>query len=322
MTLQSVARRVLAGLPYGPRTALLHRFGRYAPWEEGFDFTAPALGPGEVAGAPEFVGIGVQKAGTTWWYRLIAEHPGVSDRSDLHKERHFFDRYATRSFGAADAEAYQSWFPRSSGTIAGEWTPDYFEYRWVPELLRRSAPECRLLLMLRDPVERFVSGLAHQLRNGGRHTGTTMSEALNRGLYNDPLRRWSSLWEADRLLVLQYERCVSDPEKELERTYDFLGLDNSFRPMGLHMLDGNPTNDPESPRTDPAGRADPRRSRVGSVRQTGSALQGASARGVVLEPEARKRLVEIYLRDVTLLKDAVPDLDLSLWPNFRDTASP
>ena len=61
-------------------SAALHGLGRYAPWEERFDFTPPAPGPAEEVGAPDFVGIGVQKAGTTWWYTLMLSHPDVSLR--------------------------------------------------------------------------------------------------------------------------------------------------------------------------------------------------------------------------------------------------
>src|SRR6516162_10204326 len=94
----SVGRRALQKLPPSWRLATLHALGRYAPWEPQFDFTPPELRPGEVTGAPDFVGIGVQKAGTTWWYSLLAAHPDVSSRLDIHKERHFFDRFATMAF--------------------------------------------------------------------------------------------------------------------------------------------------------------------------------------------------------------------------------
>ena len=135
----SVVRRGFLALPPNVRQAALHGLGRYAPWEARFDFSPPALGPNEEAGAPDFVGIGVQKAGTTWWYTLILSHPDVSSRSNIHKERHFFDRFGSRSFATSDISDYHGWFPRSPGTRAGEWTPDYFSYAWVPPLLHRAA---------------------------------------------------------------------------------------------------------------------------------------------------------------------------------------
>ena len=71
-------RRGFLHLPPGVRRRVLHGMGRYAPWEAGFDFTPPPVGPGEETGPPDFVGIGVQKAGTTWWFELVLTHPDVS----------------------------------------------------------------------------------------------------------------------------------------------------------------------------------------------------------------------------------------------------
>ena len=188
--LRKVALPALAALPLPARRVVLHAFGRYAPWEDGFDFSAPALGEGEVVGPPDFVGIGAQKSGTTWWYELISAHPDVASRADIFKERHFFGRFATRTFGEADVDAYHSWFPRPEGRLMGEWTPDYLHQSWVPPLLAKAAPDTRLLLLVRDPVERFRSGLTHHRRHAGRITADVHADAVVRGLYGRWLERW------------------------------------------------------------------------------------------------------------------------------------
>ena len=287
MSLRSVVAAPARRLPPRARLALLHRLGRFAPWEEGFDFTPPELAPGEVAGAPDFVGIGVQKAGTTWWYELLAAHPGVSSRPEIHKERHFLSRFGTVGFGPDDIRDYHGWFPRLPGTLAGEWTPDYLYFPWVAPLLAQAAPEARLLLMLRDPVERFRSGLAHQLRHRAPSTAATVTEAVNRGFYARSLTPWCEHFEADQVLVLQYERCTEDPVGELARSYRFLGLDDGFRPADLHRP------------------------------------VGATAEGKVnLDDEARTRLIEAYAPDVEELARRLPEIDVSLWPNFATLFTP
>ncbi len=287
MSLRSVISSAARHLPRRVRIGLLHRLGRYAPWEEGFDHTPPRKAPGEDVGPPDFVGIGVQKAGTTWWYGLLMEHPGVSGRPEIHKERHFLSRFGTAAFGAQDVHAYHGWFPRRPGTLAGEWTPDYLYFPWVAPLLAMAAPEARLLLMLRDPVERFRSGLSHQLRHGASPTGATIAEAVNRGFYDAALGRWFGHFPPDRVLVLQYERCAEDPAGELARSYRFLGLDDGFRPPHLDR--------PVSPTTD--GR-------------------------VHLDDDARRRLVDTYAPDVKALLARLPELDVALWPNFASLAVP
>jgi hypothetical protein len=276
----SVGARLLERLPFSARQAVLHRFGRFAPWEPGFDFTPPPLRAGELPGAPDFVGIGTQKAGTTWWHSLISSHPDVTARSDIHKERHFFSRFGSEPFTEADLDAYYGWFPRRRGEIAGEWTPDYLSCPWVAPLLHHAAPKTRLLVVLRDPVDRFRSGLSHQLANGARPTGDTLSDAVNRGFYDRHLGWWEEHFDKDRILVLQYELCAKDPVSELAKTYRFLGLDDSFRPDNL------------------------------------AERRSSTLRTIAIDPQVADRLADIYSEDVAALSKHLPELDLSLWTHF------
>jgi hypothetical protein len=271
-------------LPAPARQSILHIAGRYAPWEDGFDPTPPPLGANEVTGAPDFVGIGVQKAGTTWWYDLVCAHPRVFVRGDIHKERHFFGRYANQPFGAGDCSRYQGWFPRTPGLVTGEWTPDYIHLPWAPPLLAEAAPQTSLLVILRDPVERFRAGLAHQRRYRGRLTVDAYQDAVTRGFYDEALLRWTACFPTEQILVLQYERCVTDPVGQLGRTYQFLGLD-PFIPDGI--------KDRVNPTIRPLG----------------------------LDDDVRRRLVGLYAQDVLALSTSFPDIDVSLWPNFAGTSA-
>lgn len=255
--------------------------GRLYAWELGYDHhSTPKLLPGEETGPPEFVGIGVQKAGTTWWHSLVLAHPGASDQPTIHKERHFFARFGAEPFGPADIDDYRRWFPHQVGTITGEWTPDYFHYPWVPPLLAQAAPDARLLLILRDPIERFRSGLAHQLRNGAEHVGSTQAEALGMSRYAEGLQRWRASFPNEQILVLQYEACVAQPAANLAATYEFLGLDPDFSPPTL----------------------------LDEVNKTKEQKAGLPA-------DVLHRLREIVAPDIAELADLLPAFDLSLWPS-------
>ncbi len=275
------ARAAFRSLSPRTRTALLHRVGYFAPWEGGFDFAPPALGPGETAGPPDFVGIGVQKGGTSWWYELIADHPGVTARPDLHKERHYLSHFGTEPFGPAQVARYHGWFPRQPGTITGEWTPDYLAYPWVAALLARAAPDARLLVILRDPVERFRSGLTFRLSQGALATESTVADAVRQGFYARSLHRYLRYFDPERMLVLQYERCSADPAGQLAATYRFLGLDHSHRPDSLRT----------------------------SVNASGTKRP--------LDPEAGLRLAQLYADDMDEVFALFPHLDRSLWPSAR-----
>jgi hypothetical protein len=280
-----IAVPAFAKLPVAARRSILHALGKYAPWEDGFDPIPPSAASNEIAGPPDFVGIGAQKAGTTWWYDAICAHPDVYTRDDIHKERHFFGRYALRPFGPAECSLYHNWFPRPSGRVTGEWTPDYIQHSWVPALLAQAAPRTRLLVLLRDPVERFRSGLAHQRRDRGTVAVDAYQDAFSRGLYHDALRRWTMYFPPEQILVLQYEQCIADPGGQLARTFSFLGLE----PM---VVDGIEER----------------------VNATPHVLD--------LEDGARKRLVELYESDVRALSKQFPGLDLGLWPNFSSINVP
>ncbi len=267
-------------LPPTVRSLLLHARGDFAPWEDGFDFTPPKPGPGEETGPPDFVGVGVQKAGTSWWFELVSEHPGVFDRSDIPKERHYLSRFCIQPFGPAELQQYHGWFPRLPGTVAGEWTPDYFPYPWVAPVLAEAAPDAKILVLVRDPIIRFQSGLTFRHRMGAPHSSTTVADAVRQGLYARHLKRIYQFFPPDQVLVQQYEQCRDDPAGQLAITYAFLGLD-PFTPTELQR----------------------------EVNVSGGAR-------LLLDPTATDRLVDTYSADVAELAEMVPTLDLALWPRF------
>lgn len=246
----------------------------------------PAAGPGEVTGPPDFVGVGAMKAGTTWWYWLLAAHPQIHHPPGAVKERHFLDsRWAEALDEPALAPAYARLFPRPPGTITGEWTPRYLPDWWTIPSLARAAGEARILVMLRDPVERYRSALTHKVARGARPKVRRDLAAAQyvRGLYDEQLTRLADHFPAERVLVLQYERCRADPRAELARTYRFLDVDDTFVPDALTEV-----------------------------------VNGARGPRWELAKGQREALAAAYSADVGRLVRRVPDLDLSLWPNFRN----
>jgi hypothetical protein len=240
-----------------------------------------------IVGPPDFVGVGAQRSGTNWWWRLVCDHPGVHATGA--KELHFFDAYFARDFSDADVREYHRLFRRPEGYLIGEWTPRYMHDFWTPPLLRRAAPSARILVLLRDPLERYRSGFTYEsdalkgaVRRRRREYVAAMdaNDALSRSLYARPIRSLLEHFDRSRVLVLQYERCVQDPVAELRRTYEFLGLES----VG-HV--------PES-LTDRRGRPSP------PVRFTDALVEAARP---------------IVQRDVAELAALVPEIDLDLWPS-------
>ena len=233
---------------------------------------------------PDFVGVGSEKAGTSWWYRLLTSHPNISHRGRP-KEVRYFHRFADRAMGAEDAAAYARWFPRPSGQLAGEWTPSYMSLPSFSEQLRDAAPDARLLVILRDPVERIRSALTVRVARWGPEAARPPAWMIERSRYPSQIERLLAHFSAASLLVLQYERCVAEPAVELARTYRFLGVDDGHQPWLLHHR-----------------------------------VNATAGEKVPLHPDDERALREIYEPEVDRLSELVPDVDVSLWPSFRNLA--
>ena len=234
---------------------------------------------------PDFIGVGAQKAGTSWWNALLHQHPDVHRSGGQPKELHFFDGYWETPWTDADAARYAGYFPRPEGGAAGEWTPGYMIDFWTPGLIARAAPEARILVLLRDPVDRFRSGLTHTddaTRNDLSHRDA--AGAFQRGLYAQQLRRLFDAIPRERVLLLQYERCRADPAAELARTFAFLGLSEATLEGSAFSREVNPT----------------------------------TRRKVELSPRLRAALLDGYAIDLEQLATLAPELDLSLWPTAQE----
>ena len=66
-------------------------------------------------GPPDFIGVGTQRSGTTWWFRTLLGHPQIRPPRARRKELHFFDAFCGRELRAADIAEYHELFPRKPG---------------------------------------------------------------------------------------------------------------------------------------------------------------------------------------------------------------
>jgi hypothetical protein len=236
---------------------------------------------------PDFIGIGTQRSGTTWWFESLLEHPQIVLPRSGKKELHYFQRFCMREMKQGDIYHYKTRFEAEPGQVTGEWTPRYIHDFWTPPLLKRAVPDAKLLVLFRDPIERFRSGLPHRLSMGRMPMMDRLTyDAIQRGRYGSQMRRLLHFWDAERVLVLQYEKCVKDPIGEYGKTLRFLGVDDSFVPEDMRKPRGVSRESAKEPLWP-------------------DFMAGVKA---ALDPE------------VELLASLVPDIDLSLWKNFQDLA--
>jgi hypothetical protein len=203
---------------------------------------------------PDFLIIGAQKSGTTFLYQFLAQHPRV--KPAFVKEIHYFDLNFRKG-----TNWYRSHFPlqiRNTRTfITGEASPYYLFH---PHAARRASmvvPEAKLIVLLRNPVDRAFSHYQHQVKRvtgDARETLTfegaieteervVPAEAskmlqdehytsrshrtrsyLSRGRYLDQLQIWSSFFPRRQMLVLKSEDLFDDTTNSLERVLNFLSI--------------------------------------------------------------------------------------------------
>ena len=195
---------------------------------------------------PDFLCLGTQKGGTTTLHRLLGQHPEVY--LPACKEVHFFDQ----NYSAGEHWYREHFQEAQSAQRCGDITPFYLFHPDVPGRIHQHLPNARLIVLLRDPVERAISQVFHAQRLGfeplpvdealaaeqGRlATGDPYSfqkhTYLSRSLYLEQLDRYEALFPSEQLLILRSEDLFSTPERIWEQLLSFLQLKPIDWPGGL-----------------------------------------------------------------------------------------
>lgn len=169
--------------------------------------------PGKV---PTFIGIGPQKAGTTWLDAVLRRHDEICLPADR-KEVFFYDKYYERG-----RDWYEGLFANCGESKAiGEVTPTYFA---KPHVLRRIAddyPDIKLIVILRHPVDRLISHYGMFVENGSQAQdvmqAVDMHEALHRNSnYSQYLPVLFQLFSPDQIHIMIYEELFANEQARKE----------------------------------------------------------------------------------------------------------
>jgi len=195
--------------------------------------------PAAQAPRVDFLIVGAQKAGTTALFDHLSDEPAYG--LSRIKEVHFFDD-DSRDWGCPDYGAYHSEFPADAGLIRGEATPIYLYWPQSLERIAAYNPQIRLIVMLRDPVERAWSHWRMERARGetepfswcirqgrarllaatpwGHHRDFSYVE---RGFYGEQVERLFGLFPRDQVLLVRAEDLRTDPTAVLTQVSRFLG---------------------------------------------------------------------------------------------------
>lgn len=182
---------------------------------------------------PSFLFIGAAKAGSSWFFEVLREHPAVFVPPN--RGTYFFSKLYDMQ-----RDWYEGFFPAlRDGHVCGEVCHDYL---LSPETLRRIKeyrPDMRLICCLRNPYERAISASRFYARNGMGaanlcEQGEKHPDVIYQGYYATQLRVVRSLFPADQLLIFFFEELSSNPRAVARRLYSFVGVDPGFVPPSLH----------------------------------------------------------------------------------------
>lgn len=206
---------------------------------------------------PDFIIIGTQRGGTTSLYSYLAEHQSIGPASI--KEIHFFDKKYDRGLAWYRAhfpsllQKYYTEHVRKLDFITGEACPYYLVHPHAAQRIATVLPSVKLIVMLRNPVDRAYSQYCHEFKLGYEtlsfedaiaHEEERIKEEkekllgdehyysyehhhhsyLTRGIYVDQLPTWMSLFPKEQFLMIKSEDFYANPGMEFKRTLAFLNL--------------------------------------------------------------------------------------------------
>lgn len=174
----------------------------------------------------DFVIIGAAKSATTWLQTQLQSDPSVYMPDP---ELHYFSREYDRG-----ADWYLSHFDdKGLGKTVGEKSNSYLYEPMAAERLHRDLPQVKLIAQLRNPVERAYSNYCMLFRRGeiGADIGSHLDPATGKntrffagGNFATHLQAYVDLFGREKLLILFFEGVAQDPEGQMARVRDHLGL--------------------------------------------------------------------------------------------------
>jgi hypothetical protein len=190
----------------------------------------------------DFAVVGAQKSGTTLYGRCLNEHHEVflpyADIDYIEREDYDSSNLAPISNFLRSA---------SPNDLKGIKRPDYLGHYHCAERIHQISPNCKIIVVLRNPVQRAVSAYFHFMRDGlipARDIEIGMpklmanerykkypraEQIIDFGFYYKHLQPYRELFGDDNILVLLNSELRSDRDVTLRRSFEFLGVSPHFQ---------------------------------------------------------------------------------------------
>ncbi|MCB0173564.1 MAG: sulfotransferase [Anaerolineae bacterium] len=298
---------------------------------------------------PNFLIIGVPKSGTTALQNYLNQHPQIYLTPGLETNYFGLKDQLVDFRGPGDADTinrtaittfddYQAQFAATNGATAiGEVCPLYMYFPGAPARIKASIPNVKLVVILRNPIDRAYSNYLH-LRHDGREPLAEFEQALAQenermqagwspiwhyktlGFYYEQLKPYYILFSYKQIRVYLYDELEENPQQMLQDMFKFLQVDHTFQPdLNLPL---NDSNRPQS-RTLPNGLTQPHVLQSAPITTRHDEAQNPLARAVnrirngnpvkpTLVKETRLTLMNAYREDVRATQ-ALTGRKVSAW---------
>jgi len=211
--------------------------------------------------------VGAQRSGTTYLYHALNEHPDIEMAVPIKPEPKFFLAPDSLALGVGHYEA--TFFRGKPGArVRGEKSTTYIESEAAAGRIAAAFPDSRILISLRNPVNRAISNYWFSVNNGKedlpleealwkeeerreQYDKTQISASpyayLKRGLYLDYIRAYERHFPPERIIIVIFERLMAAPQAALPELYAALGAAPDFFPPSANRQINDSEHTSEQP---------------------------------------------------------------------------
>ncbi|MEO7426870.1 MAG: sulfotransferase domain-containing protein [Fibrobacteria bacterium] len=192
-----------------------------------------------------FIIIGAQKAATSFVHDCLREHPSVQMAIDE------IPSFESPDYEHGGKESILYSYSAPQGMICGIKRPSYLGKPEVLDRIQALCPGAKLILVLRNPVDRAVSAYFHYIKHrfipctdlstgmerlldgSLQKSHPAAKDILEYGFYGRHLRTYLDRFPKVQILVLFHEDIVADGKQAIRRVYRFLGIDPEYQPESI-----------------------------------------------------------------------------------------
>ena len=213
---------------------------------------------GPIRSLPDFMIIGTARSGTTSLYYDICQHPCVLPAA--YDELGYFDsnyHLGQNWYRSLFPTLFSKWLVKQKKqfAITGEDTPFYIWDPIVAKRILKILPKIKLIVLLRNPVDRAYSNYHLGVRSGTENLSfedaikleikrleeineeskssiekyAIRRSYLAKGFYADQLKIWFEIFNSNQLLIISTEDLKSNPQKVINKIYNFLEIPDNHK---------------------------------------------------------------------------------------------